>query len=677
MAKKELNEPKKVPKIRGNSKDEEAAVRQCREWYERDCEAKKFYVDEMKEMWKLYKGDHWSLLGPNGSQLRSAEERQNRPNTVENITFSMIEGIVAEFAQDIEINYFPVSGADDEKAAETMSDLAQFLQYKNRIIRERIKFLRWFFLYGTGIFHVFWDETWKGGRGPYRWSGDIRWIALHPLSFIPDARCKENVNEGNRCHKKVWRTLEYIEQIYPERAHLVQSQMLDEDDLIETQEYDEDGFGNTGWKDEQVPVIETWYIGKPLILGPGEKDKGIGLHIIWWAGEDQGVYLKHSNYVYFEGEEDIQFPFIVVQCYPRENSIWGMGEAYQLKSPQIARNKTAELVLEGHMLHALGQTFFQEKALTPRQRKEIMKYGTMPGIWLPVERLDGFRRESGQNIPGSLLTELQRNERLMETIVGRFDVSQGRTPGSVTAFKAIAELSARAQVRLRTKEQMITSAYEEAGMYIARLIWENYQESRIYRIRNKHGKFEYRNFNAAEFKKVYNLETGQIMPYSKFNPLNMEDKDLDEYLKTIGESIENYEIFYPELDVRAKVTSVQPADRMYHMEIAKELLGMGVIMPEVFFETMKNGRIPDWEELNEELKEKQKAMFQNTSMMPADRRMLNSNISSEPSQDQSDLEKEATDLLNVLPEEVKKYLNEMPEEQALEILTSLLNRSEQ
>lgn len=589
---------------------QQEAVKKCYEWYEPDEQAKRFYVDEMKEMYKLYKGDHWDLIGPGGSVLRTAEQQKNRPNSVENVTFSLVEGTASEFAQDVELIDYPVEAGDDE-AATKMTDLKKFLFYKNRHPSERIKFLRWFFLYGTGIWHLYWDPDWKGGKGPNRWIGDIRWDALHPMSLIPDARCKEDINEGNRCHKRIWHTLESVKERYPEAAAKLQEQTMEEDDLLDTAVMDDDGYSDGENRQNQIPVIETWYVGEPLIPDIDEEtgellpSQGPGMHVIWWAGESEQVYLRHENYMYCDPDETTQFPFIVSQCYQRENSIWGFGEAYFLKNPQIVRNKTAEIIMEGHLHHALGQTWYDDGALTSKQQKIVQEKGTLPGMWFAVKNGQGIHREYGKGVPGSLLTEMNRNQSVMETIIGRFDISQGRTPGNVTAFKAIAELSARAQVRLRNKEMTITQSYEEAGQYVNRLISRFYTERRQYRIigktkdaegNDKHG-YSYGVYKQEDMLKVWDKDMGTVTPFNQMpNPE--------------GINPDTQEVYFPDFDTYCKTSSVQPSDRFYNIEIAKELLTLGAIDIAIFLKVMDTGKFPPMEEIQKLNEQKAMQMMQ-------------------------------------------------------------------
>ena len=630
------------------------AVQKCSTWYDTDKDAKTFYVDEMKEMYKLYRGDHWSLLGPDGNPLRTTAQQMARPNSVENITFSLIEGTASEFAQDVELIDYPVEQGDEEKA-NVMTDLKKFIFYKNRLTTERIKFLRRFFLYGTGIWHISWDPDWRGGKGPNRWVGDIRWNAMHPLELVPDARCKEDINEGNRCHKVAWRTLEEVKQKYPNVSQPITEESMDEDDMLDLSKEDSEGFTDDSYKEDQIPVIETWYTGRPLILDEGEEqDQGDGLHVIWWAGESQKIYLKHANYIYFDPEETPKFPFIVKQCYQREGSIWGYGEAYFMKNPQIARNKTGEIILEGHMHEALGQTWYEEGALTPKQEKVIQAKGTIPGMWFKVQDASKIKREYAKSVPASLQNEMQRLQSAMETIIGRFDISQGRTPGDVTAYKAIAELSARAQVRLRIKEMAITSSYEEGGTYTNRLIEQYYTENRKYRILGEEG-YQYGEYRQEDMLKVWDTGTGAVAPFNQTAEQipNFEAIKQLQVLKEAGMISEeefaaqmaelgadNYEVYFPDMDCYCKTSSVTPSDRFYSIEVAKDLLMKQLISPKIFFYVIDNGKFPPSEELQQEL--------------------------------ESMAEPKVIDMVEVLPPELQQYMKGLPPEQIVSEMETIL-----
>lgn len=584
-------------------------VAQCRDWYDTDVVAKQPITAEFDEMYKLFKGDHWKLLDHNGQQLRTDAQMNNHPNTVENVTFSLIEGLVAEFSEPKDLIDYPQEEGDDD-AAITMSDLKEFIAYKNRHTDELVKWLRWFFLYGTGIWATTWDPNWKGGKGPNRWNGEIRWEAKHPRSIFPDARCMDTIEDGRRIHEAVYYTLEAVEETWPDAKGITPDFVSD--DVVVSDELE---YTTAESIEDQVLVVSTWYKGLPLIMDEDEEDQGPGLHLIQWAGEGTLKYLSHSNYCYFDPGEDVKFPYHFKKCYERERSPWGMSEAMQLKSPQICVNKNAEMIMEGHLYEAVGQTWFEVDALSEKQKRIVRDKGTLYGMWFEVLRKEGIHREYGRGVPASLQNEAGRLPKVMESIVGRYDISQGRTPGSITAFRALDLLASRAQVRLKSKEAAINSAREECGNYINRLIAKFYDGKRRYRILGKDdGKLKFGEYNGEAMKRAYFFDTGETMPYSELEPTLIQQQEMGlppEQQLTEGE---DFEVYSPEFDTKCKTANSLPTDRAFYMEMAKELLMNQLIDQETFFYVLDNGKFPPWEKLLEKLQ--QPPMGMGAELMP-------------------------------------------------------------
>ena len=600
----DLDEPEEREDVEGNSEDEDEAVETVAKWWDIDYEAKQGIQDEFEQIHLLYTGEHWALKYPADDPIREGAEMLGRPNSVENICFAMIEGEKAEFAQDFEWIDSPAE-KNDESAAQKMTNLKKFILYKNRINREQAKFLHNFFWLGTGVYGPRWDSEWISGQGPRRTIGDIRVEALHPQVLYPDARCGDDINNGFRIHKALFRPIEYIRQNYPERGHLVREAQQQGADMLGISGTTE---GGERWNEAQSGVarlIETWHFGKPLLLGTEtvknedgkeekrqEKDQGNGLHVIWW-NDSQKLYLGHSNYVYFEPGETPIFPYFFAPCYPRENSPFGYGEAHYLKNQQIMLNKVSEIAMEGAALQALGQTYVKEGAVNEQQQQQIDQYGNIPGWWLWVDDPAGIEHIAGKGVPGSLMVDREHRTKVMENIIGRFDITQGKTPGSVTAFRALSLLAERAQVRLRTKEQSIKGCLEDVSRFVSLLIGKFYNEKRVYRIIGDDDKeFVDGTFDPdSDLHRVWIKGTGDVVPKDRFQPGEGQVEDQD------------YEFFTPDFDSRCSVSRTMPVDRILAIEMAKELLAAKMITPEIFWRVMEQGRFPAWDSVREEMEQ--------------------------------------------------------------------------
>lgn len=580
------------------SEEQEEAARVCKRWLDRDREAKDPIVEEFDELDKLYANKHWDMLSPTGDVLRSEEQQKNRPNAVEAIAWATVESLVSEFSQDWQMVDFPRERGDDEPA-QLMTDVKEHIAYQNEWELEQEDALRNFFWYGTMVLHPYWDPLWRGGRGPNRWEGDIRWRSLDPRTVVPDARCGRDINTARRVSKIVFTTVEQIQEDFPQFGHLVP--LGDADTSMITNEAVDD---EEQMAEQPAQLVETWYAGRPLLPGKdGKKGTEKGLHVIWWANANRPIYLKHANYVYNVPGQTPQYPFIFRQRYPRKingrYSIWGYGEAHYIKWPQIFLNKMVELIIEGNWHAAIGQTFYGEGAVSPEQEKRIVEEGALPGMWFKVQNPELIKREFGKGIPASVANEVQRITRTIETIVGRFDISQGKTPGSVTAFRALDLLAQRAMVRLRSAEKIIKSAFQALGSYTNDLITLNYTEARTFRIRGEQpDESKYFQFRAQQIQRVHIFQTKTVVAFQDFDPATYFPPEQFPEGPVEGR---DYEVYSPEFDTEVKMSTTMPGDRMFYMEVAKELYQAKLIDPETFFYVLDNGRFPPTEELLERL----------------------------------------------------------------------------
>jgi hypothetical protein len=418
--------------------------------------------------------------------------------------------------------------------------------------------------------------------------------AIHPQCLYPDGRCGDDIQIGYRIHKAVYRPLEYIREHYPERGHLVREDAVWTESILGVDtETDVEGEVASG-QEGMALLIETWYRGKPLFLGKKEKEKGTGLHVVWWAGETNRIYLGHENYRYYKPNRTVRFPFVLCPCHPREDSPWGYGLAYLLKPMQIALNRESELALEGLALQAVGTTIAKEGSVNERQAKQLEANGTIPGIWLFVDEPENIDYRTGQGIPASLLADIERRVRTMEGMTGRQDITQGKSPSGVEAFRALSLLAERSLVLLKPQQEAITSAWTEASEFISLLVTLNYNERRSYRLLGEDDKVIRGFFAPDDIQRVWDKRTGDVFERSKFLP----SEDMEEG--------KDYEYFSAEFDSVCEVGKAVPMDRIMAMEMAKELLGAKLITPEIAFDVFANGRFPPWETVKEQMQ----ALFQ-------------------------------------------------------------------
>lgn len=667
--------------VTGNTPSEDEALERIREWFDLDFDAKQPVTNEFEQIELLKNDRHWEMRDSLGKALRTPEQMEGYPNVVENVAFALVEGLKAEFAQKVELVDYPKEPNDDQ-AAKTLTEVKKHILDKNIFAREYAAFIDNFAWKGTGIFGVSWDPEWKGGRGPNRWIGEVRIESIEPELIYPDERCGNNIDDGIRIHKAVYKPLEYIRQYYPERGHLV----LDQDKAnaqaqsSSNWEYDitldeSNQPGGMAW------LVETWYKGKPLFpskdaqvdeatesqdvagdIAADDLERGIhpeagevtretpsddeeGLHVVWWIA-DQNIYLAHRNFIYFDPDETVQFPFLFGKCYRRKDSPWGFGEGHKLIWPQQALNKLSEVALMGAALQALGITLVDPRAVDEEQRREVEMYGNIPGMWFFIDDPENVHHIRGQGIPASVLNDIARRKQHMETLIGRFDITQGKTPSHVTAFRALNLLAERAQVRLRPKEAEIEAVLIEVSQWISRLVCLYWTEPRAYRIIGEDPEdIKYGQFSPAHIWKVWDRTTNNVVERNRFQPLEgmVEGKD--------------YEYFWPDLDTRCTVTRASSTDRYFYADLAKELVAGKIFPPEVLFHTLEHGRLPPWDDIKDTVN----AQFAQAQPMQG---------GTEAPSTAGTLTPEA--LLAMLPPEAQQQIASLPPDQQEQVLAEMM-----
>lgn len=157
----------------------------------------------------------------------------------------------------------------------------------------------------------------------------------------------------------------------------------------------------------------------------------------------------------------------------------------------------------------------------------------------------------------------------METVCGRFDVSQGRTPRNIQAASAIALLLQQAGGRVRQRARAVSSFVEQIVRMMLDLVGLYYTQERVIRVTGPEGKVSwYPVSNRDLFKTKVWVDpiTGQ----------------------------EFKEEYIPEMDVIVTAGTDTPTSKAYYSELAMELFRANVIDDIALLDTLQ---FPRWREI--------------------------------------------------------------------------------
>jgi hypothetical protein len=539
--------------------------------------------DRWTDAQNFWLGKQWDGVKSFGIPARSAESKKMHPNPVDNYFKAHIEGLVGDVTdRPVDIQIRPREEGDDDIARQ-MDEIAKYLWYVNKGDRKLEFAVRRGLLYGPLIAKVHWDNTVAGSpSNPF--IGDVRFFIVPPTNLFIDPRIRaiedSVLQKAEFVIYGVRRSLAYVREQYPEKGGEVHADTYAS--YVTTLSDDEDTVDYID--DTDVLLIEYWYKGEPMApdfpAGESRQPSAGWVHKAVIAG---GVLLEHRTYVY------PWFPFVMEWVYPSDESIYGYGDAYDILIPQLIINKLNEISVEGASLLSQGNWVTEEGNI--RNKAQFQKYAGMGGSVLPVVDVGRTTRVPGGNVPSSLFAHYRQELQAMETVCGRYDVSQGRTPRNVQAASAIALLLQQAGGRVRQRARAVSSFVEQIVKMMLDLVGEHYTQERVIRVTGPEGQVSWRPVsNRGLFKtKVWvDPMTGQQFA--------------EEYV--------------PEMDVIVTAGTDTPTSRAYYSELAMQLFQSGVIDDIALLDTLQ---FPRWREIL--ARRKQSAMqqqMQQAGMPPGD-----------------------------------------------------------
>jgi hypothetical protein len=100
-------------------------------------------------------------------------------------------------------------------------------------------------------------------------------------------------------------------------------------------------------------------------------------------------------------------------------------------------------------------------------------------------------------------------------VAGTHDVSNGETPGSVTAASAIEALQDAARTRIKQKQRNLDATIKDWGQQYADIILEKYSKPRVVRVTNDQGAAEYFRFSVDQGSPEDPRKKATIRPYNR------------------------------------------------------------------------------------------------------------------------------------------------------------------
>jgi hypothetical protein len=203
-----------------------------------------------------------------------------------------------------------------------------------------------------------------------------------------------------------------------------------------------------------------------------------------------GVLLSDGEIPFDVADQSQLFPFARITNYIDPRSFWGIGDVEQLESPQKIFNKLVSFALD--VLTLMGNPIW---IVDNNSDVDTDNLFNKPGLIVEKSPNSEVRREEGVQLQPYVLQLIDRMANWFQEISGRTDVTNGASPGGVTAASAINQLQEAAQTRLRLKSRNIDAGLQDCGQHYKNRVFQFYTAPQVFRLTN--------NENAQKYFKFY------------------------------------------------------------------------------------------------------------------------------------------------------------------------------
>ena len=424
-------------------KQEENIVTKVKQMYQKSYDAKASLHSKWKKNYKAYNGELFDNQTPSF-----------RSNEVSNYVFSTIETIKPIMLNDNpKTNVVPKDNNMYDKARVVQCILDN--EWKRAKMFKKLHLINHMnLIYGTAILGIFWNSNDQNKLG------NVEPIVISPFNFYPEPSATD-LDKAEYCIYATYKKVSELCKMFPDKSEEIKAQA--------TSNVDENlMFGKEGsdFGDNNVLCLECYM-----------KDYSVNTYIEEETN-DEGIKCKYEvkerkypngRRVIIAGDvlledgpnpynDNGDFPFVVLRCYPQYGTFWGISEVEMLISPQEHANRIMNGIIENALLNGNPWTIIDNNSGVEKN-----SLSNRPGLVIRKNPGSEVKRDAPPPLPSYVqeIVNVLKND--MQEISGVFDVVKGERPGSVTAASAIQALNEQAQGRIRLKVQFMEDFISEVG----------------------------------------------------------------------------------------------------------------------------------------------------------------------------------------------------------------------
>src|SRR5690606_11252150 len=188
---------------------------------------------------------------------------------------------------------------------------------------------------------------------------------------------------------------------------------------------------------------------------------------------------------------------VVINCYNRRGTVWGMGDVELLIPTQDLINELDDQIranarLSGNPQIAVG--------MGAGKGFDFRKWTNAPGLRIPMRDHNAFKIIEPRPVSSDIPIRREKAFQEADLIAGVPDVNRGEKPGAVTAASAIMALQQAGQKTVVHKNEMFKAGWGVVLELLFDEIVDHWEEEMWIRIDGENPTYEF--INPSEFKNV-------------------------------------------------------------------------------------------------------------------------------------------------------------------------------
>lgn len=478
-------------------------------------------VVEHEQWWKQR---HWDVVDGKKRQANPAD-----PKPTSAWLFNSLANKHADAMDSYpEANVLPREEGD-KSDAELLSQIMPVILERNRF-KATYSNNWWYKLkHGTSVYGVYWNPAKDNGVGDI----DVKSVDLLNIFWEPGVK---DIQKSRNIFTLELVDNDVLESMYP---FLVGKTGTDN---AQIKEYiTDDQIDNS-----EKTVVFDWYYKDNIAGRDVVQYCKFACGEVLYASENDPALADRGFY------EHAKYPFVFDSLFPIEGSPCGYGYIDIMKDPQMYIDKLNQIIVKNALMAGKKRYFVQDGADINED-----EFADWSNDFVHVAGSiseDRIREIDVSPLPAFIANYMEMKIDELKETSGNRDFSQGTTTAGVTAASAIAALQEAGSKLSRDMIQTTYQAFEEINYLVLELIRQFYDEPRFFRIVGENGMERFEEYDNRNIRE----QAIEVLAY--------------------GEDPEA--VRKPIFDIKVNAQKQSPFSRISQNELAKELYGMGLFVPE-------------------------------------------------------------------------------------------------